>query len=90
MSESAEIVTTATETEVDEIPTDNTMIQNLINLKNVILQRIRLNFNNLLTFAKATPLVFIQKKKPIPVSDETRSDFNMRMKMMNALESTGK
>ena len=37
MSESAEIVTTATETEVDEIPTDNTMIQNLINLKNVIL-----------------------------------------------------
>ena len=44
----------------------------------------------MLTFAKATPLVFIQKKKPVPVSDETRSDFNMRMKMMNALESTGK
>ena len=50
----------------------------------------RLNANNLFTFAKATPLVNMTKKGAIAVSDATRSDFDMRWRILNELEDTGK
>ena len=80
-----------TSEEEEEIAPDNQMIQALINMKNLILIRMRSNANNLFTFAKATPLVNLRSKKdPLPVSDATRSDFNMRDRMLQELEDTGK
>jgi len=50
-----------------------------------------MNANNLFTFAKATPLVNISKhRRAEPVSDATRSDFDMRSKIMSALSDTKK
>ena len=75
---------------------DNSMIQALINLKNFILQKLRLNANNLFTFAKATPLVNLSSSKngrekiATPVSDATRSNFDMRSRMQTNLSDTGK
>ena len=66
------------------------MIQTLIQMKNLVLQKLRINANNLFTFAKATPLVNLTKSGPVPVSDATRSDFDMRTKIKNKLIKTGK
>ena len=43
----------------EEGPLDDKLTPTLINMKNLILHKMRLNANNLLTFAKATPLVHI-------------------------------
>lgn len=60
-------------------------------MQNLVLQKMRLNANNLFTFAKATPLVNLTRAKgPESVSDATRSDFDMRNKMVNKLQETGK
>ena len=62
------------------------MIQTLIQMQNLVLQKMRINANNLLTFAKATPLVNMTKERGAEsVSDETRSDFDMRNSMVNKL-----
>lgn len=52
--------------------------------------KFRLNVNNLLTFAKATPLVDKNSTGIFPISDATRSDFDMKTRMINALEDTKK
>ena len=43
-----------------------------------------------MTFAKATPLVYLNKEGPQSVSDATRSNYNLRLKMKQALELTDK
>ena len=74
----------------EEESSDNKLMPALISMKNLILHKMRLNANNLLTFAKATPLVHLTQKEVFPVSDATRSDFNMRKIMCDILEGCGK
>ena len=69
-----------TNTTDEEIPPDNKMIQSLINMKNLILQKMRMSSNNLLTFARAHPMVYLSKKEGVkPCNNDTKScDFNMK------------
>ena len=56
-------------------------------LKNKILIKIRNNFNNLFTFAKATPIVL---PDGTPCSDETRQRIDMRTKVKESFGETQK
>ena len=57
----------------------------LIDLRDQVLHKMRLNANNLFTFAKANPLVHLTKTgTTVPVRDAARCDFNIR-KIMNDL-----
>ena len=74
----------------EEMPHDNQMIQTLIQMKNLVLQKRSVNANILFAFATATPLVNLTKNGATPVSDATRSDFDMRSRMISELQETGK
>ena len=82
----------AAKSQDEEIPPDNKMIQSLINMKNLILQKMRLSSNNLLTFARAHPMVYLSKKEGVkPCNNDTKScDFNMKGHVLQRLEDTGK
>ena len=66
---------------------DNSLIQTLYGMKNDIVHKLRMQTNNLFTFAKATPLVHFSKKtkEAKPVSDATRSNFDLRSKITTKL-----
>lgn len=66
------------------------MIQTLINMKNFLLQKMRFNANNLLIFAKATPIVYVTKSGVAPVCTNKHSEFQWRRRIMGELHDTGK
>ena len=69
--------------------TDSELMQTVTNLKNRLLHRIRLNANNVLTFAKASPMVQIVDGEAVPIATDTRNDFDLRKEVLGKLEATG-
>ena len=57
---------------------DSHILQTVIELSNTILHKMRLNYNNLFTFAKARPLVHVKRSEIVPVDESTSVDFNVR------------
>ena len=56
----------------------------------MILHKMRLNANNLFTFAKAFPLVHKKRNEVVPVDETKRCDFNMRPILKERLGAVGK
>ena len=50
----------------------------------------RMNYFDLFSFAKATPLVQIKNGQPVAVSDETHFDFNMKRIMTDLVNAENK
>ncbi len=67
------------------------MLAEIQNVKNQILEDIRKNYSNLMTFAYSMPLVCEDSKKGIiPVKDTIKSTFDMRNGISHELIKTGK
>lgn len=70
---------------------DNSMLAEIQNVKNQILEDIRKNYSNLMTFAYSIPLVVEDSSKGIiPVTDTIKSTFDMRNGISHELGRTGK